>query len=295
MTHNASIIVLDNMLATKMRIKYMMDKQTINVLEAATPFEFFAMFADNIRSIKLIILNVNLGSIEELEILRRVKTQNAIIPVVILTTNGERNIFAKGIVEGAADYILKPFDDDFLESRLNKLLNQDVEGNDEDLSTHNHYHFVNTEIKKAKKGNYIFSMVLCTFFTPLTQSSTVIDEKYSKLSELIYKRLKSLFWDTDRFDKYDAQSFLGFFPFCAEANTTLIHEKLQVKFKEFRESNTDYKTLCLANTFVTFPQDGMNAADLINKMVTNTNLKIIVIKEELQKNKNSEDTPKIHL
>lgn len=150
MTYDACIIVLDNMLATKIRIKYMMDKHSINVLEASTALEFYAIFADNIGKAKLIILNVDLGIAEDLEILRRIKMKNAIIPVVILTTNGERNIFAKGIVEGAADYILKPFEDDFLESRLNKLLNQNEEEKDEELFKQSHHYFVNTEIKKAK-------------------------------------------------------------------------------------------------------------------------------------------------
>ena len=70
----------------------------------------------------LVILDVMLPGIDGLEVLRRIRSANANLPVLLLTARDEPADQVKGLEAGADDYVVKPFSFAVLAARVKALL-----------------------------------------------------------------------------------------------------------------------------------------------------------------------------
>lgn len=73
-------------------------------------------------SYDLILLDLSLGKVDGLDVLRSIRTQGIAIPVLILTARSEIADRILGLDLGADDYIAKPFDLGELEARIKAQL-----------------------------------------------------------------------------------------------------------------------------------------------------------------------------
>ena len=69
----------------------------------------------------LIILDINLPSMDGLEVLRRVRQRNDPTPILMLTARTNTSDRVAGLDAGADDYLVKPFELDELEARVRAL------------------------------------------------------------------------------------------------------------------------------------------------------------------------------
>lgn len=63
--------------------------------------------------------------IDGMEVLRRIKTINDKVPVIMITAHGSTDATVEAMKLGAADYISKPFDMDELKITIRKVLKID--------------------------------------------------------------------------------------------------------------------------------------------------------------------------
>ncbi|MFY8297880.1 response regulator [Pseudoalteromonas sp. SS15] len=70
---------------------------------------------------QLVILDLGLPDLDGLEVLTKLKAQNATLPVLILTARNDINSKVTGLDQGADDYLAKPFDVEELMARLRVL------------------------------------------------------------------------------------------------------------------------------------------------------------------------------
>ncbi|RMG32478.1 MAG: response regulator [Gammaproteobacteria bacterium] len=69
----------------------------------------------------MIVLDLGLPRLSGLEVLKRLRTHNAEVPVLILTARDAPRDRVEGLDSGADDYLIKPFDLDELAARLRAL------------------------------------------------------------------------------------------------------------------------------------------------------------------------------
>jgi len=260
------IIVFDKMTSSKVRTLRIFEDRGIMVEDANSKIELTNLLSINQDKKCILIMGIDdeLGD-EGLELVRRVKQQYPELPIIILTSITKREFFARCIAEGVADYLLKPFEEDVLFERTKKLLNVNARVV-ESILRFNFPGYLRSEIIKAKKGKYPFTLLKSTAFNVTKDGLSNVDYEFTRFSNNIYEDLNSLFWETDIFIQYSGDSYLGFFPFCGEENSALIDEKVKKKFEKMRELNANIRRYDIINSFVTFPEDGDDVTTLLDKL-----------------------------
>ena len=76
----------------------------------------------SVRKFDAVVLDLGLPGLSGMEVLTRLRKRGATLPVLILTARDAMADKVAGLNAGADDYLLKPFDFQELEARLNALL-----------------------------------------------------------------------------------------------------------------------------------------------------------------------------
>ncbi len=79
----------------------------------------------------LLVVDRGLPAIEGIDLVRRLRRQGVLAPVLVLTARGTVRDRVEGLDAGAEDYLVKPFDVDELLARLRSLLRRQHEVADE--------------------------------------------------------------------------------------------------------------------------------------------------------------------
>jgi two-component system OmpR family response regulator len=82
----------------------------------------------------LLILDIGLPKLDGLNVLQSVRSQNKVVPILVVTARDGLNDRVHGLDLGADDYITKPFDLPELEARIRALLRRSTQAKDEELT-----------------------------------------------------------------------------------------------------------------------------------------------------------------
>jgi two-component system, NtrC family, response regulator AtoC len=91
------------------------------VIEAADGEEAFELFLD--QEPDMVILDYRMPGIDGIEVLKRIKTINEKVPVIMVTAHGSTDAAVEAMKLGAIDYISKPFEMEELKMAIKKALN----------------------------------------------------------------------------------------------------------------------------------------------------------------------------
>lgn len=252
------------------RINGIINAEKGTVHETQDPIKFLNVVKELGNKLNLAIIDIDMGIEEGFSLLDKIKLKYPKVPIIVLTSNNRKEIFLKSIMSGAADFILKPFEDDFIKERVIKFMQfqTDETSGTTQLISKSFDEYVNFEISKANKGKYSFSVLMTTFFQSVNEINLKQENEYKRLSGDIYKKLSELFWTTDIFIQYGNQSFVGLFPFCDIDNVSKIHNKINKKFDEIKSLDVRLEHYHLANAFVTYPVEGKEFGEIMNKLTT---------------------------
>ena len=109
-----------------MGLEYLLSREGYEVVTARDKKEAISRLGQ--KALDLIVLDVALPDGNGFEICRKAKEQNQ-IPVVFLTAADEEECVVKGLDMGADDYIIKPFRNRELVSRIKSVLRRSGKGN----------------------------------------------------------------------------------------------------------------------------------------------------------------------
>lgn len=113
-----NIMVIDINATTVYRIRKLLEGIPVEVITASTSYEAINRVGNLQSVLDMIIIDVNLGSEDGYELISRLKEINPNLVVIIATSINTRKSFIRAIRVGANDYILKPFDDEYVKLKL---------------------------------------------------------------------------------------------------------------------------------------------------------------------------------
>lgn len=89
-----------------------------DITEASDGSEALAIFKPG--EFDLVLTDWNMPGMTGLEVLQGIRTQDANIPVIMVTTEAEKTRVLQAIQAGVSDYLVKPFTADTLREKLEK-------------------------------------------------------------------------------------------------------------------------------------------------------------------------------
>ena len=130
MNKYGTILVVDDNASILTAMRYLLDDIFERVLTTTQPEEILKLMAQQPVDLVLLDMNFTLGvnsGNEGLFWLRTIRKQHPQTPVVLLTAYADVNLAVKGLKNGAADFITKPWDNDELVRKLKDVLDMQNE------------------------------------------------------------------------------------------------------------------------------------------------------------------------
>ena len=104
-------------------LKDYLETQSFHVCLCSDGEEGFATFQENF-DIDLCILDINIPSRNGFELASDIRQLNVNVPIIFLTSRGDKEDVLKGYEHGADDYVTKPFESEVLVSKIHAVLNR---------------------------------------------------------------------------------------------------------------------------------------------------------------------------
>jgi two-component system, chemotaxis family, chemotaxis protein CheY len=92
-----------------------------DVVEAADGVEALAKFGDG-EGFGLVVTDWNMPNMNGLELVRSIRGAGHELPIMMVTTETDKSKVLKAIQAGVNDYLVKPFDQELLQMKLNRVL-----------------------------------------------------------------------------------------------------------------------------------------------------------------------------
>ncbi len=275
-----SILIFDEVTLMRHRISALFQDYNVSIYEANYDMEVYKILSDDKINIQLVLMDLGTDMNVGFEVLNKIKERKPDIPIIIITSYNKRQIFLRCITEGAADYILKPFEDDFLVDKVFALLKQNKQNNMETANiVFDLFNYLKTELKKATKGNYSLTLLMCTLFDIQEESTTLLERKYTPFIDSFYQLVLKNLWDTDIFERYGSQTFIGVFPYCGSSDTDKIVNKLNSSYEVASSEQKSVSSLRIAISSITCSSETSDPKELLISLGTMIDSKI----EEMKK------------
>lgn len=117
------VLVVDDSRSVREQVALSLGQAGFEVVEAQDGMEGASKIAED-RKIGLVICDVNMPRMNGLEMVEMVKrdAQNAALPIIMLTSEGQPSLIERAKKAGAKGWIVKPFKPELLVTAVRRLL-----------------------------------------------------------------------------------------------------------------------------------------------------------------------------
>ena len=120
---NAKVLVADDSgTMRKIIIRSLNAVGIKDIVEAADGDEACTLFQE--EQFDLVLTDWNMPGKTGLEVVQTIRATGSKVPIVLITTEGEKSRVLQAIQAGVSDYLVKPFEADSLREKLEKHLGQ---------------------------------------------------------------------------------------------------------------------------------------------------------------------------
>jgi two-component system response regulator FixJ len=134
MAHRGKVYVIDDDDAMRDSLDFLLGAANFQV----TLFESAHNFLNTISSVDFgcVVSDVRMPGIDGIELLKRLKANRSVLPVVIMTGHGDVPLAVEAMKLGAVDFLEKPFEDERIIGMIDVALMQAVSGAQSEAMTH---------------------------------------------------------------------------------------------------------------------------------------------------------------
>ncbi len=115
-----SLVVDDSGVMRKIVIRALNSCGVNDTIEAADGKLGWAAFQE--EEFDLVLTDWNMPEMTGLELLKEIRGSGSTVPVIMITTEGEKGKVIEAIQAGVTDYLCKPFEQDELQAKLDKYV-----------------------------------------------------------------------------------------------------------------------------------------------------------------------------
>jgi len=203
------LLLEDDELFSLSLIDYLEEFAKVEITHASNSMQMLDLVYTN--RYDLYLLDINLPDINGLDLLKEIRSSTDETPTIFLTSYKDKETLTQGFLNGADDFLTKPFDMDELILRMNSLMRRVKKQN---VLVLGNLEF-NFDIKEVKRDDKIikFSLKALELFELFYQNNHSLvtkdmiinrlwnaDESYSEGSIRVYvNSIKKLFGDTSLF------------------------------------------------------------------------------------------------
>jgi two-component system, chemotaxis family, chemotaxis protein CheY len=120
---NKKVLVVDDSTSVRQQVSVALSGAGFDVLEAVDGVDAVDIIGRNGTDLSAVICDVNMPRMNGLEMVEKVRSQpeNARIPILMLTTEGQPALIQRAKQAGAKGWIIKPFKPEMLVATIRKL------------------------------------------------------------------------------------------------------------------------------------------------------------------------------
>jgi CheY-like chemotaxis protein len=264
------MIIVDSNIMVKDRIRKILSDQEMKIYEALNRRELLNLMEEHKNNVDLIVTDIELDTdrdFDGISLIRIVKSRSDMIPVVVLTSESKKDVITQYLLAGSADYILKPFEDQYLKEKLLRHIN--IESLSEfTVLKFSLMNYLEHEIYKARKGRYAFTLLKNTFVHEPANQDAPGEQDFYRHAREVYATMKALFWESDLYIQHGYHSHLGFFPFCDHASSRILSKKIAEAYQAYQMTQPEMLDYTLVQRFSTYPCDGETPRELLEALET---------------------------
>lgn len=266
-----TVVMLERVTALAMRIRKILEGSKICVVDTNSERQLINSLTGVTDHVSMVILDLENAQEFSLDMLIETRRRLSNTPIIILTAGRQKSFYIEAMLQGATDFIIKPFSDNTLVEKVFKYLNGDKNNSSSniELVTQDLSQCIKGELRKAQKGKFPLSLMFLHFEN---NSDQLIND--TMISNFIFENMKDLFWDTDIFIRFASKYYLGIFPFCDEKNTVIVKAKLIKRFEELKEKNELLQNFQMISIFVSYPFDTSDTGNVYKTLINRINQKL---------------------
>lgn len=114
------LVVDDSSTMRRIIIKALKAYEYDNFIEAKNGADALSFIDD----VDFILTDWNMPVMDGFQFVRKIRSKNKIIPIMMITTNADEDSVIKAIKEGISGYIIKPFTPEALKTKIDRILNK---------------------------------------------------------------------------------------------------------------------------------------------------------------------------
>lgn len=124
---NINILIVDDMPELREALASILQSEGFNRIdEAKDGLDAIDIMTNGLTKFDLIFSDINMPNCTGLQLLEKIKAQPRFsdIPVIMVSTENEKDIIMEAVMLGAANYIIKPFNEATVKQKLYETLNK---------------------------------------------------------------------------------------------------------------------------------------------------------------------------
>lgn len=264
------ILLVDEVGIVKIEINTILKEYGIEVTHVKDGFEAMNYLHANKDNVRLILWSYISQEYSDFETIKNIKSKEhyQAIPIAIISKFTDRKYIVKAIESGVSEFIAKPYDNDTVVKKIDKLMGNIILGNTgrekEDVLMFTFSDMLTREIKAAGRGSHPVTILLATVVDEGGRMKNT-NEFYDVINDMV-KITRTKLRDTDTVFYYGSNNMIILLPFCNKEGSLVVEQKIKNIFNSNSTIKSRYRGVALIASSVTYPDDGKIKEKLLDKL-----------------------------